>query len=120
MEGLPESSTPHPAPLRMLAGEDRFGKHRSLGISRIEFKLMPQDSGGPLVLENRFHGRGGPARHLHHEQDEWFYILQGAFSHRPQWPLPRLAATDAVSLQVVFRALRCSVPWPATLRTPSV
>jgi quercetin dioxygenase-like cupin family protein len=31
------------------------------------------------VIENTFHARGGPARHLHYEQDEWFYALEGEF-----------------------------------------
>jgi quercetin dioxygenase-like cupin family protein len=61
------------------AGDDRFGEHRGLGISVIDFKVVPQDSSGLFVLENTFHARGGPARHLHYEQDEWFYALEGEF-----------------------------------------
>ncbi|NWF78783.1 MAG: cupin domain-containing protein [Chloroflexi bacterium] len=75
----PRSSTPG-ALLRVPAGADRFGEQRSLGISTIDFKLIPQDSQSLLVIENTFHARGGPARHLHYEQDEWFYILEGDFS----------------------------------------
>ncbi|MFN8372665.1 MAG: cupin domain-containing protein [Anaerolineae bacterium] len=65
--------------LRVAAGEDRFGEHRGLGISVIEFKVTPQDSGGLLILENTFHAKGGPAKHLHYEQDEWFYAVEGEF-----------------------------------------
>jgi mannose-6-phosphate isomerase-like protein (cupin superfamily) len=61
------------------AGNDCFGEHRGLGISVIDFKVCPADSDGLFVLENTFHAKGGPARHLHHEQDEWFYILEGDF-----------------------------------------
>jgi quercetin dioxygenase-like cupin family protein len=61
------------------AGADRFGEHRGLGISVIDFKVVPQDSSGLLVLENTFHAKGGPARHLHYDQDEWFYALEGDF-----------------------------------------
>ena len=61
------------------AGEDRFGLHWGLGISAIAFKVTPQDGPDLLVLENTFHARGGPARHLHVEQDEWFYALEGEF-----------------------------------------
>src|SRR5215217_4040505 len=75
-DGLQTSSSPI---LRVAAGEDRFGEHRGLGISVIQFKLTPQDSGGLLVLENIFHTKGGPARHLHYEQDEWFYVAEGEF-----------------------------------------
>ncbi len=61
------------------AGEDRFGERRGLGISRIDFKVCPSDTGGLLILENTFHARGGPPRHLHHDQDEWFYAVEGEF-----------------------------------------
>jgi quercetin dioxygenase-like cupin family protein len=65
--------------LWVAAGEDRFGEHRGLGVSAITFKVMPQDSEGLLIIENTFHAKGGPARHLHHEQDEWFYVAEGEF-----------------------------------------
>ena len=65
--------------LRVAVGEDRFGEHRPLGISRIDFKVTPQDENGPLILENTFHAKGGPARHLHYDQDEWFYAAEGEF-----------------------------------------
>ena len=64
---------------RVAAGEDRFGKHRGLGISTIDFKVSPKDGSGLLILENTFHAKGGPARHLHYEQDEWFYAVEGEF-----------------------------------------
>jgi quercetin 2,3-dioxygenase len=32
-----------------------------------------------LILENTFERMGGPARHSHHSQDEWFYALEGDF-----------------------------------------
>ncbi len=47
--------------LQVMAGEDRFGEHRGLGISVIDFKVSPQDMGGLLILENTFHSKGGPA-----------------------------------------------------------
>jgi mannose-6-phosphate isomerase-like protein (cupin superfamily) len=66
--------------VRVAAGADRFGETRSLGISTIEFKVATDDTGGGLfVLENVFRTKGGPARHLHYEQDEWFYALEGEF-----------------------------------------
>lgn len=65
---------------RVAAGADCFGEQRSLGISTISFKLTPPDSSGLFILENTFHAPGGPARHLHYEQDEWFYVLEGEFA----------------------------------------
>ena len=65
--------------LQVLAGEDRFGEQRSLGISQIKFKITSQESIGLFIIENTFREKGGPALHLHHEQDEWFYAVEGEF-----------------------------------------
>ncbi len=65
--------------LRVAAGTDRFGERRGLGISVIDFKVSTQDGGGLFILENTFRAKGGPARHLHHDQDEWFYAIEGEF-----------------------------------------
>ena len=73
------SATGTPQARLVAAGHDRFGEHRGLGISEIAFKVAPQESSGLFVLENTFHARGGPARHLHYDQDEWFYVLEGEF-----------------------------------------
>jgi quercetin dioxygenase-like cupin family protein len=69
-----------PPALLIAAGDDRFGEQRSLGISSISFKVVPQDSNGIFIIENSFREKGGPARHLHYEQDEWFYALEGEFA----------------------------------------
>ncbi len=61
------------------AGEDRCAEQRGLGISTITFKVCPQDSSGLFIIENTFRARGGPARHLHYDQDEWFYAVEGEF-----------------------------------------
>jgi quercetin dioxygenase-like cupin family protein len=68
-----------PSVHRVGAGEDRFGEHRGLGISIIAFKVVSQDSNGLLIIENTFRAKGGPARHLHYDQDEWFYAVEGEF-----------------------------------------
>jgi len=73
-----QSQTSVPSTLRVAAGEDHFGEHRGLGVSRIDFKVITPD-GSLLILENTFHAKGGPARHLHHDQDEWFYAAEGEF-----------------------------------------
>ena len=61
------------------AGDDRFREVRGLGVSTIQFKVAGPESPGLLVLENTFHAMGGPARHLHVAQDEWFYAVEGVF-----------------------------------------
>lgn len=61
------------------AGQDQFGEYRGLGISSIAFKVSPRDSNGVFVIENTFHKKGGPPRHMHYNQDEWFYAAEGTF-----------------------------------------
>lgn len=68
-----------PSLLHVAANEDQFGEHRGLGVSQITFKVTPKDSNGIFIIENTFHEKGGPAKHLHYNQDEWFYALEGEF-----------------------------------------
>jgi mannose-6-phosphate isomerase-like protein (cupin superfamily) len=79
MTASSDLSTKFPSEQLIRAGEDVNGEYRSLGISRIDFKAVPQRSNGLLIIENTFHAPGGPARHLHYDQDEWFYVLEGEF-----------------------------------------
>jgi quercetin dioxygenase-like cupin family protein len=65
--------------LRVAAGADRFGESRGLGISTIAFKVTTPNPSDLFILENTFLAKGGPARHLHYEQEEWFYVLEGEF-----------------------------------------
>ena len=85
-----------PSILRVAAGDDRYGEERGLGISRIDFKLCPQDVAGLLILENSFHAKGGPARHLHYDQDEWFYAVEGEFIIEVGEERTRLHAGDSL------------------------
>jgi quercetin dioxygenase-like cupin family protein len=68
-----------PSALRVAAGQDRFGEQRGLGINSIDFKVTTQDSENLFIAEVTFPATGGPPRHLHYEQDEWFYVLAGKF-----------------------------------------
>jgi mannose-6-phosphate isomerase-like protein (cupin superfamily) len=77
---MSESNLPDmPMALRVAAGQDLEGEGRGLGISTIAFKMSSPSPSDPFILENTFWAKGGPARHLHYDQDEWFYILEGEF-----------------------------------------
>ena len=78
------------------AGADRFQVERGLGVSSVQFKVAGPESPGLLVLENTFHAKGGPARHLHVAQDEWFYAVEGAFVLEVGDARHRLAPGDSV------------------------
>ena len=61
------------------AGEDRFGYFKTLGISSVAFKVTAQESRDLFVVEITLDKKGGPAKHVHLYQDEWFYVLEGEF-----------------------------------------
>jgi quercetin dioxygenase-like cupin family protein len=61
-------------------GEDRLGEHHIIGVSSTDFKVLTQDTGGGLfIMEHTNRKKGGPPRHLHHNEDEWFYVIEGEY-----------------------------------------
>ena len=63
------------------AGADRTGRpHKALRTdSHLDFKVLTRDTNGALfIMENRNMVRGGPPRHVHYEQEEWFYFVEGS------------------------------------------
>ena len=66
-------------PLLVPAGEDRFGYFKTLGISSVAFKVTSQESKELFVVEITLVQKGGPAKHVHLYQDEWFYVVEGEF-----------------------------------------
>ncbi len=64
------------------AGKDRGGELLKIwGLIPLEVKISTADSGGALfAFEHADMGKGGPPRHFHHEQDEWFYVTKGEFA----------------------------------------
>ena len=62
------------------AGGSRFRRQHEIQLTRtaIYIKVSTLDTNGGLsVAEITSFQKGGPARHLHHEQDEWFYVVEG-------------------------------------------
>ena len=60
---------------RVASGQDCFGDHHGLGVSVLDFKLStPEMQGGLFIVENTFHEKGGPARHLRqHQTPSWAF-----------------------------------------------
>lgn len=63
-------------------GEHRFeGVPKIWGTIPLQVKVSTDDTDGALfVFEHAGMGKGGPPRHFHHEQDEWFYVIEGDFA----------------------------------------
>ena len=83
--------------VRVTAGADREGQTRSIGISNTTYKILTQDTGGALfTLEQLNHKKGGPQRHLHHAQDEFWYVLEGEYVFEIGSERFRLKAGDCI------------------------
>ena len=69
------------SPIFVTAGADRFQVlHQAFGLKPIDFKVSAEDSDGRLfIIEHTNNHRGGPPRHIHSAQEEWFYVLEGEY-----------------------------------------
>jgi quercetin dioxygenase-like cupin family protein len=73
---LGASAPVHP----VLSGQDDAGEIHNLGITSIAFKVSTEETKGELfIIEHATRHKGGPPRHMHPHQDEWFYVLEGEF-----------------------------------------
>lgn len=64
-------------------GESRFAFSTAQQAALSPCKLNAQDSGGALsAFELNVVPQGGPALHIHHREDEWYYVLSGNFVFR--------------------------------------
>ncbi len=62
------------------AGQDRFQEELLIMGGRFDCKVSAKDTNGDLCIYDTIREeKGGPTLHLHHKQDEWFYIIKGEF-----------------------------------------
>jgi len=84
----------------------------------IDFKVSGSDTDGDLfVIENTNDAKGGPPRHLHHEQEEWFYVVDGEYVAEVGEERYRLGPGDSVfapreELRRLFRSHGMEVAGP--------
>ena len=69
---------------KVSSGEARFGVHyRMKGITQntLDIKISAKDTGNDLAVfeQTGLTPRGGPPLHIHPNQDEWFYIIEGEY-----------------------------------------
>jgi len=67
--------------MRVPAGGDlRQERRKVFGSRSVDFKVSSLDTnGGFFVIETTDTVKGGPPRHLHHVQEEWFYVVQSDY-----------------------------------------
>ena len=80
------------------AGKDREGKdHLVIGVSHTTYKVLTAETAGAMfVIEQANAKKGGPNRHLHHGQDELFYVMEGEYVVEVGTDRFRLKAGDCV------------------------
>ena len=107
--------------LHVPAGKDRFGgdARKIWGLIPLATKLSGEDTaGGMFVFEHRDMGKGGPPRHVHHVQDEWFYVVRGEYAVEVGEDKFRLKAGDSMfAPRQVPHAWACVGDEPGTLLT---
>lgn len=86
------------APIFVAAGADRLQvRHQAFGLKPIDFKVTTEDCDGRIfIVEHTNNRRGGPPRHIHHAQEEWFYVLEGEYMIEVGDKAFTLGAGDAV------------------------
>ncbi len=62
------------------SGRDRFQEELHIMGGTFNCIISAKDTEGDLCIYNTVRQeKGGPAFHLHHKQDEWFYVMKGDF-----------------------------------------
>lgn len=80
------------------AGKDRNDKSISVMDGDVFFtKVSTGDTAGDLyIYESTRVKEGGPPLHVHNEQDEWWYVLQGTFMIKVGEEVYHVKAGDSV------------------------
>jgi len=74
--------------------------------------VSTKDTEGDLCIYNTVRQeKGGPALHLHHKQDEWFYVMKGEFVVKVGDDTFTLKPGDSAFHQELFRT-----PLPALVK----
>jgi len=60
--------------------KDRYEEELLIMGGQFDCKVSSKDTNGEwLIYDTYRHEKGGPALHVHHQQDEWFYVISGEF-----------------------------------------
>lgn len=65
---------------KVAANSDRYQEDLLIMGGKFNCKVSAKDTGGDLLIYDTVRQeKGGPAFHVHHHQDEWFYVMSGNF-----------------------------------------
>jgi DNA-binding transcriptional MerR regulator/quercetin dioxygenase-like cupin family protein len=101
------------AGFKVAAGDDRFGEHIKLGGDPNDCKVSAKDTDSAMCIFE-FTGGGGGPRHIHHDQDEWIYVIDGKIDLLVGETRLRLGAGESV-----FIPRKVPHGWGCVSDTPS-
>lgn len=65
---------------KVAANKDRYEEELLIMGGKFDCKVSAKDTEGDLLIYDTVRQeKGGPAFHIHHLQDEWFYVIKGDF-----------------------------------------
>ncbi|MEO7767847.1 MAG: cupin domain-containing protein [Ferruginibacter sp.] len=69
---------------KVASGEARFGKHykmKGVTLNVLDIKISGNDTENDLAVfeQTGLTPNGGPPLHIHPNQDEWFYVIEGEY-----------------------------------------
>jgi len=100
------------------AGADRTGQpHKAARAnSHLDFKVLTGETSGALfIMENRNMVRGGPPRHVHYEQEEWFYFVEGSDEVLMEVGEQKLRLKPGDSVLAPENCRTCGLTWASSL-----
>jgi len=85
------------------SGEARYGQHykmKGITLNVLDIKISSKDTDGDLAVfeQNGFTPKGGPPLHIHHYQDEYFYIVEGEYIFQVGDEQYRMKSGDTIFL----------------------
>ena len=85
------------------AGEARFGKHykmKGVTLNTLDIKISGKDTANALAVfeQTGLTPKGGPPLHIHPNQDEWFYIVEGEYLFQVGTERYQVKAGDTIFL----------------------
>ncbi|MDI9879616.1 cupin domain-containing protein [Flectobacillus longus] len=87
------------SPFVIRSGESRFQESTQVGLSPNNIKVSSKDTNGLLtVFEYVGKEKGGPPLHIHPNQDEIFFIVEGEYLFQVGKEQHRLKAGDTIFL----------------------
>ena len=69
---------------KVSSGEARFGTHykmKGVTLNILDIKISGKDTDNDFAVfeQTGLTPKGGPPLHIHHNQDEWFYVVDGEY-----------------------------------------